>query len=175
MQIETRSSPFFITNPVNGNVTAASITFPVPSLSAPTGDGVIPMGHGGGTSANGLQLVPYGAGSPTNTFSLNAYGWRPTEGYGGTKPLWVAYLLASFTCTLCTVPGLAGADVDDSQLFAGTIALVVGNANISNEVISPTGNVVAHIVLDAKGSRFVEVRFGTGSSATSCNCLATRI
>ncbi len=129
----------------------------------------------GSTAPNGLLLVPYGAGSSTNTFLMNVYGWTPTKGENGAKPLWVAIELATFTCTLCTVPGLAGADVNASQLLCGTIALGVGNANVSNEILSPTGNVVAHILLDVKGAKLVEIRFGTGSSATSCNCLYKRI
>lgn len=180
MQIDTRSSPFFISNPT-GNVTTASITFPVPTLVKPTptpnpnGDGVIEMGQGGGMSAQGLMIVPYGAGIATNTFSLSCYGWRPTEGQNGQKIVWVAYTLADFTCTLGTVPGVNLGDVNASQLFCGTIVLTVGNANISNEIVSPTGNDAAHILLDAKGSKFIELRFGTGASATSCNALVTRV
>lgn len=181
VQIDTRTGPFQIANPVNGNTTASSITFPVPTTSPPAGDGVIPMGETiGQVAPNGLMLVPYGAGSATNTFTLNAYGWRKTTGYtvgaqSQTLPLWVAYLLASFTCTLSTVPGLGNTDVNASQLFAGTITLVTGNANVSNEILSPTGNVVAHIMLDAKGSNYVQLLYGTGGSATSCNCLWARV
>ncbi len=174
MIIETTSVPLTISNP-GGNITAASITFPVPTLTIPTGDGVINLGLGGQMTANGLFLIPYGAGSAAQTFTMAVYAWHNTLGYGGAKQLWVAAELATFTCTLCTVPGLAGADVNASQLFCGTIALGVGNANVSNEILSPTGNVVAHILLDVKGAKLVEIRFGTGSSATSCNCLYKRI
>jgi hypothetical protein len=179
VQIDTRSTVFALTN-AGGNVTTASITFPLPATSSPvgvgvaSGDGVIPLGAGGSLAPNGLQIVPFGAGSSTNTFSMNVYGWREVRGPAvavGTVNLYVAYVLATFTCTLCTVPGLANTPVNASQLFCGTIALVAGNANISNEVVSPTGNTVAHVIVDVKGSKWVEVRFGTGSSATSCNAL----
>jgi hypothetical protein len=176
VQLDTRSGTFLVTN--SANVTASSITFPVPQTATPSGDGVIEMGGTVGALApNGLILVPFGVGSATNTFTMNAYGWRRTVGGGvpSTDPLWVAYQLAAFTVTLCTVPGLANTDVNASQLFTGTITLTSGNANVSTEVVSPTGNVVAHIVLDAKGSQFVELRFGTGGSATSCNCLAAKV
>ena len=177
MEIDTRSSSFFITNPVSGNVTAASITYPVPQLAEPSGDGVIPMGTGGGTMcAPGLFILPYGAGTAAQTFTMAAYAWTRTLGnLQSTAPIWVASTLATFTCTLSTVPGLANTDVNSSQLFCGTIALVVGNANVSVEVVSPTGNTVASIALDAKGAKLVELRFGTGSSATSCNALVRRM
>lgn len=182
MQIDTRSGPFAVTN--SSNVSAASITFPLPTLTRPSGDGVIMMGgdqmHMGALAPNSLILVPFGTGSATQTFTLNAYGWRETTGATGTagttgtQSLWVAYELATFTCTLSTVPGITGTDVNASQLFAGTITLGVGNANVSNEIISPTGNVIAHIILDAKGSRFVELRFAKGTN-TDCNCLAAKV
>ncbi len=177
MEIDTRSAPFFLAYPT-ANSTATSITFPVPTLTEPTGDGVIGMnrssGYSGEYSANGLIIIPYGAGSATNTMLMNCYGWRPTIGRLA-KPLWVAFELATFTVTLCTVPGIAGADVNESQLFAGTISLGVGTANVSNEIVSPTGNVVGHILLDTKGCVLVQILFDRNSSSTSCNALVARM
>lgn len=173
MQIDTRSEQFVITN--SANSTATSITFPVPTTTMPSGDGIIQVGQGGSTAPNSLMLVPYGAGTAAQTFLMNAYGWRRTTGLGGKIPIWVAVELATFTCTLATPPGLTDCDVNASQLFCGTITLGVGNANVSVEIVSPTGNVIAHIVLDAKGSQLVELRFSTNSSATSCNCLAAKV
>lgn len=193
MLIETRSSKFQISNP-GGNSTAASIVEPLPSLTSPdiaavstgvtsVGDGVIALGGGsagipGGIVApNSLILVPYGAGSSTQTFTMKVYAWRRTLAATGPPtqfPIWVPYLLASFTVTLGTAPGLATADVNASQLFATTIVLVTGNANISNEIVSPGSNVLAHIVLDAKGAQFVEFRYAV-VTATSANCLVATL
>jgi len=182
MIIETISPPFAISNP-GADVTTSSITEPSPTATTPTGDGVLSIGGGetgqGGKVSNGLLIVPYGVGSATNTFSMKIYGWRSVRQRQGATtpiiPLWVPYLLASFTCTLCTLAGVAGTPVDNTHLFCGTITLGVGNANISNEIISPTGNVMASIILDRKGSQLVEVRFGTGGSATSANCLYAEV
>ena len=170
--IETRAASFLLASTTNDTTT--TITVPVPTLTKPSGNGVIAMGDGGAVSSNGLLLVPYGAGSATNTFTMHAYSWTPTLGVGAL-PVWIPYTLATFTCTLSTVPGIALGDVNASQLFCGTIALVVGNVNVSHEIISPTGNTVGHIMLDTKGSVLTELRFGTGGSATSCNCLARRM
>jgi hypothetical protein len=174
MQIDIRSAPLRITNAVD--VTAATVTLPVPTATKPSGDGVIDMGTDGGMTASGLFLQPYGTGSATNTFSMSVYGWRQvtprlTQGNG----LWVYTTLATFTCTLGTQTGVANSPIDNTHLFVTTIALVIGNANISNEVLSPGDNTPAHITLLAKGCTLIEVRFGTGSSATSCNCLVSRI
>lgn len=198
MQIDTRGGRFAISNP-GGNVARNGIVEPVPfsTITAPTPqqnapstgvvttnqltDGVIEMaGDGatgpGGLTANSLQMIPYGTGSATNTFTMKAYGWRRTGGVGANLTgLWVPYLLASFTVTLGTATGVGGCDVNASQLLATTIALVTGNANVSNEILSPTGNVIAHIILDAKGAAYVELRFSTGGVATDCNCMVAKV
>src|SRR5438105_2097653 len=124
---------FQIGNP-GGNSTAATIVEPLPQLAPPgtavstgvttAGDGVIAMGEqitsggAGGMTANSLMLVPYGAGTATQTYTLKVYGWRRTIPMGGTAggsgpcPIWIPFLLCSFTITLGTAPGLAGSDVN---------------------------------------------------------------
>lgn len=165
-RLEQRSDKFSVSN--SADSTATSITFPAPQTTEPSGDGVIRMGAGGTIAPSGLQLVPFGVGTSGQTFLMNAYGWRET--FTPTGRLWVAFPLGNFTCTLCTVPGLSGTDVDATHLFVGTITGTVA----PNEVISPTGNVVAYIELDPKGAKFVELRFSTNSSATAMNCLYAR-
>lgn len=174
--IETPSNNFHIVNTTD--VTTSSVTEPVPTVVKPSGTGVIEMGFNGGVAPNGVMLVPYGVGSATNTFTLKVYGWRPTLGAQGTvlkDPLWVPFLLASFTCTLCTKTGVTSSDIDATHLFCDTIVLVTGNANVSNEIISPTGNVIANIIMDVKGVKLLELRYATGGSATSANCLAAEM
>lgn len=174
MQIDIRSGPLFITNATD--VTAGSVTLPASTATKPSGDGVIKMGDIGGMTASGLLLQPYGVGTAANTFSMNVYGWREveprlTQGNG----LWVPMTLATFTCTLGTQTGVANSPIDATHLFVTTIVLGIGNAYISNEIVTPNDNTPAHIILTAKGCTLIEVRFGTGSSSTSCNCLASRI
>lgn len=190
MQIDTRSMPFQIGNP-GGNSTAGSIVEPLPQLAVPgttttsgvttAGDGIIAMaeqisqGGFGAMTSNSLMLIPYGAGSSTQTYTLKCYGWRRTIPMGGvTAGIWVPFLLASFTVTLGTAPGLAGTDVNASQLFNTTLALVAGNANVSNEIVSPGSNVIGHIILDCKGVQYVETRYAM-VSATSGNCLVAKL
>lgn len=174
MLIDLRAADLFITNPT-ANVTVTSITLPVSQLTPPSGDGVFDIGRPeGGIAPPSVILIPYGAGSATNTFTMSVYGWRHTLG-GNARQEWVPMILASFTCTLCTSPGVAGGDVNASQLFCGTIVMVMGNANISNEVLSPATNDIGHVVVATKGVRLIQVLFGTGSSATSCNALATKV
>lgn len=199
MILQTLSAAYQVANG-GGNSTATSTAVPVYTSEASgqdprffalsagvqsQGDGVVPCGELQGMAPNSVIIRPYGAGSSTNTFNLSVYGWNrvvmgPTA--PGTTPptapiyaAWDPILLAKFVCTLNTEPGLANTPVNASQLFCGTITLSVGNANVSNEIVSPTGNVPAHIVLDVKGSQFIEFRYDRNSSATSCNALVRKM
>lgn len=178
MTIDTPSTPCY---PVcTANVTASSITEPVPTTTEPSGSGVIAWGRGGEVAATALKLIPYGVGSDTNTFNMNVYGWEhyPELQQVGLG-LWVPVMLATFTgCELDSgMPGLAGAVLGSTQYFCSDITLALGNSGISVEVVSPghANNKIAHVVIDAKGARYVEVRFGTGGSATSANALWRRM
>lgn len=126
---------------------------------------------------NRIIIVPFGAGSDTNTFVMRVIGWRIAyerdTGARQDNAIWIPVKLAEFTCTLSTPPGLAGKVVNASQLFADTIALVgtSGNDDIDISITSPADNTIAHVVVDNKGSHKVELQFSTGGSATSCNAL----
>lgn len=175
--IKTQSSEVSRVAATNITTAGTSIANPACTAAGPTGDGIILMGSPSGAySSNGLLLVPFGVGSATNTFLMSVFAWdfvhpKTAQNAG----MWVAWLLASFTCTLCTVAGLAGGEVDATQLFCDTITLGKGNANVSNEIVSPTGNVIASIVLDTKGAKRVQTSFVINASATSCNTLYRKL
>lgn len=182
MEIDTRSSEMALALAANSTATGTSISNPAdqlqptspPSLS---GVGIIPMGVGGAYSANGLQIVPFGVGSNTNTFLLSIFGWdfirNPSQ---QVNAQWTAWLLASFTCTLSSsITGIAGGAIPATSYYCDTISLNKGNANVSNEIISPTGGVKASITLDAKGARYVQLSFAMNASATSANALWRRL
>lgn len=179
MLIETRSTDLTKLLTANSTVADASISEPAWTATQPaTGPttGVIDMSLTGQSSANALKFFPFGAGVATNTFLLSVFGWdlvhpRLTQHSG----IWISWLLASFTCTLNTVAGVPGTEVDENQLACGTIALVVGNANVSNEILSPTGNLVASILLDTQGAKLVQPKFATNGSATSANTLYRKV
>ena len=175
--IDTRSVPLVVTNAAN--VTAATITLPIPKTTPPSGDGVILLGHGGQETASAVKIVFFGVGSDTNTFQANVYGWEVQKATKqGDYDLWVPTLLASFSSIELDsgMPGVVNADIPAADYFATAITLGTGNSGISVEVVSPGhGADIAHAIVDTKGCRFLEVRFGTGSSATSCNALVKRL
>ncbi len=173
MRIETLSQPYFRARSVNQ--TSASFVSKVPTLTEPVGDAATATGAsvidfmagGEGTFVqNGAMIVPYGTGADTNTFSVRIIAWKPF----GT--LWVPVLLAELLCTLSSGNPGAGTAIPSTMLFAETITLTHGNANVSIDVVSPAASgVIAHALLDLKGATKIELSFQTGSSATDCNAL----
>ena len=124
------------------------------------------------------MLLFFGVGSDSNTFSANFYGWQRMPSVNNLDT-WVPVLLATFTSITLdsTQPFAAGADYGVTNLFAVAATLGVGNSGTSVEVVSPghAAHEIAHVVLDTKGSRYVEMRGTTGGSVTSWNALYKRM
>ncbi len=176
MQIEEVPIPWLLTNATN--VSTNGFTAPVPTPTMPSGDGVMMMGQYGGVASTSMELCFFGAGSNTNTFAANVYGWTQQQSVVGNSPLWVPVLLATFNeITLdAAFSGVAGSDVPADQMFASACSLVIGNTGISVEVLSPGPGVgLAHVVLSVKGQKLISILYSTGGSATSCNALWRRI
>jgi hypothetical protein len=179
--IDTRSVPMSLVSPTNISADA-SIVEPAPTITKPvsnTHGGVFALGEGGEQTASGIKLVFFGLGSDTNTFSAFVYGWEFLKSTAGKTGLWVPTLLATFT-TITLVseqPGVDGTDVPSSNFFAAAATLGVGNSGISVEVVSPgeAAAEIAHVVVDTKGCKLMEVRFAMGGSATSGNALWKRL
>lgn len=150
------------------NATDASFPSKVPTVTEPTGDGVIDVTKNG-IVYNNIILVPFGTNANDQTFKLRLIGWRKVS------TLWVPVPLMQATCTLSSsIPGVSGATVSNSNYFVDTVTLESWvNSNVSAEAVSPTGNIAAHILADMKGFAKVEVTFDRNSSAASCNTLYT--
>ncbi len=174
MFLDDRCGPLTPVSTVD--ITTASITEPVPTYTEPSGDGIVELNAptGGGTVQQ-LLVLPYGTDTATHTFLMALYGWRISSGRPGapgTRRIWVPYFLSSFTCTLSTVPGLSKADVDQTELFAGTIVVLKGGTvGYDYTIANPAGNSVANVRVRVYGASKVEIRFGLNSSSASCNAL----
>jgi hypothetical protein len=176
MLIDTRSVKFNRFLSTNATTVGTSITQSPPQKLKPACNqttGIIDLAHGGPTSGNGIIILPYGTDTATETFLLELYAWgRVAPKIGQLAEVWMSFLLAAYTCTLCTYHcGIAGGEVDENQLAVGTIVQTIGNANVSSEVISPAGNKQASIILDTKGAELVEPKFAINGSSVSCNAV----
>jgi len=61
--------------------------------------------------------------------------------------------------------------VSATNYYADTITRTTGIENVSDQILSPTGDVAGHVVVDVKGFRYVLVEPIVGTAA-SVNVLA---
>lgn len=148
------------------NVTAASITNPTPSTTAPTGDGVFNMALSADAGLNAVQLVFYG----TRTSADNETFTARVTGYRKVGTLWVPFPLLALSMVQGTSVGVAGADVVATEYFADTIAVTSAFTSLY-EVSSPADNTIAYVTIDPVGCRYLRVDLAKGTNA-SCNVLA---
>ena len=169
MHLETLSTALAKTHATD----ATDTSFPskIPTGTEPSGNGVIELGLYGGLIQNGIVLLPYATSGDNDTFSMRLIGWR-VLGSLSTTLLWVPVVLVELACTASTVVGVATRLVAATERFVDTITLVTGNDDISIDIVSPTGNVIAHVVADLKGFQKVELTFdSTAAGTTAMNCL----
>lgn len=182
MLIDTQSQPLVT---LNSAMVTGTLTEPVTTMTRPSGTGVFLLGtdaiHPGMHTASAVMLVPFGVGSDAQTFTMNVYGWQRYHSITGQPQYdaWVPVLLATFTAITLDANQAYPSNFDLSaanMFFCRAITLGVGNAGTSVEVVSPAGtnHEIAHIILDTKGSSFLEARYTVGTN-TSCNCLCKKM
>jgi hypothetical protein len=147
------------------NDTASSFAPKVATVTRPSGTGIIAIEQVGRFTRNNVIVIPYGIGADNTTMSARVISWREASG------LWIPTIVCEVACTLSTSIGVAAQTVLDTERFADTLSLTLGNAGVDCQVFSPANNTPAHVVVDAKGASVLEVIFTTGGSATSCNAL----
>jgi hypothetical protein len=162
------------------NVTDSSFDSLIPTTTEPTTaliDGVIELGNSDIVS-NNLLLLFFGAGADDSTFSARLVGWKPaiaTPTATGTT-LWVPVPLCQFNVILSTAVGVADAVVINTDRFADTITVTMGNELTDVTVISPAtstaavANVIASALVDMKGFRKFQMIFDM-TGATNGNAL----
>lgn len=172
----TLSTAFFKSHVTNS--TASSFASKIPTITEPTGDGVIKLTDVENAVENNLLIVPYGTASDNHTFNMRIIGWREVLSNVAGKSLWVPVILAELACTHCAAVGVAGSPVVAAERFVDTITLTTGNSGISIEVFSPgsvaaTADLIGHVVVDAKGFKKIEITFDLGSG-TDLNALCAK-
>lgn len=174
--VDSKIQPWRLARSVNQ--TSASFVSKVPTTTEPKGDAgtatgasVIELSNNGMCGPSAAKIVPFGTTTNDNTFNVRVIGWERLP-YPSGLDLWVPTTLAEVTATLGTSPGVDGTLVTSSNLFADTLVLVTGNANVSMEIISPANDTIAHFIVSLKGSMKLELSFSiAGGTATDMNAL----
>ncbi len=151
-----------------GNPYDAANTSGTGDAATATGASVIKCGIDGGICNNSVCVIPYGTATDGQTCNIRVYGWHDVVGTQSWFPKLLCELQATFDSGH---PGVAGGAVVVGELFAKTLTVTYGNANVSCEVVSAaTTKLGAHAIVDLKGAKLLEVTFSVGT-ATSGNAL----
>lgn len=177
------------------NTTDTSFPSRVPTATAPTGVGddvaqtvsaVFDVGFDANmpngairSEKNLIKIIPFGAGSDTNTFAMRVIGWqlaykRDVAHNDELEALWIPHTLGEFSCALSTPTGVAGRTCVATDLFCDTITLVStsGNDDVDISITSPADNTIAHVKIDVAGCQKVEIVFDL-TGASSANALVS--
>ena len=153
------------------NSTASSYAAKIPTLTEPTGAGVWTTDKGGGRIQNVVTVKPYAIASDNDTFKMRVIGWNKCDEGTPAAVMWFPTVLVDLALTASAEVGVAGGVVLGTERFADTMTLTTGNDDVSVDIVSPTGDVSAHAVIDLKGSQKIEFSFAIVSGATSMNAL----
>lgn len=152
------------------NSTDSSFASKIPTITEPTGTGVIDFAGPGKPMPDTVIIVPFGVGSNNQTFDMRVLGWRPVDPTApATKSrLWVPELLLGISCTLTgSVVGVAASPIVAANLFVDVITVSYGIGIKSDPPIDTYPNRVA---LGLEGYSKLEFIFDM-TGATSGNAL----
>jgi hypothetical protein len=110
-----------------------------------------------------VQVVPFGTDAADETFDMRIWGWSKCS----IAEIWVPTLLLDISCTLGAIDGaVIGAD----HLMCDTITVNDGAADNGRwlSVISPAEDLVASIMVNTRGCRYLDFDFDlTGAAAAN--------
>jgi hypothetical protein len=174
MTVAPNWTKLFATNSTNG-----SFVSPAPSITRPSGDGVIDWNpEAGGAVQNGVMLKFIGTDADNEAANVRVYQWAwcPDLTTPGNldKGLWERTCLGQFLVTLSAITGIGSRVVASTDFYADTIAAATAwtaQDGVSFNIVSPENDLPGHLVLDMKGPQLLQVEFDL-TTAASMNCLA---
>lgn len=166
------------TLPKTDTVTAPTATTTFLQDATATGWIDLAFNNKGQVVPDAIKVKCYGTGADNTTGEFRLFGISPVYTANSRDPLSYTYtVLAHFSFTLSAAVGVAAGAVVAAERYADTYTRVLGNANISDQLISPAGSSTAdyagHVVVNTKGFRylFFDLYVGAGSPATDVNAL----
>jgi hypothetical protein len=157
---------------LTSNSANAAYATKIDVVALPTSAGYINLASGsaGDYTPNSVLFKFYGTNSDNQTGNCRVYGLRPCQDSTGTLS-YTHVLLGEWAFTLsAALTGVAGGLVGASEYYADTVTRTYGIENVSDQLLSPTGDVPAQVLMDAKGHSVLFVEFKVGT-ATNLNAL----
>lgn len=163
------------------NENASGFASKIPTVTEPTNDGVLNLTSSGILVVQNIKLWPILLGSENDVSSMRIIGWHRIL-LDGSTTLWMPTPIGEFVCTASATVGVAGAAVVATERFCDTITpvakmtrdqvIAAGTAIGSNyEVMSPTVDLIAHIIMPLSGFEKIEVTSDQTTGTSTFNVL----
>lgn len=132
-------------------------------ITEPSGEGVYELRKRNVDSsknvANTVEMVFLMSSTNTHndTAAVRVYGMQPLRYSGSDENMWIPVLLREVNVTQGALTGLSDgtAGVPDEEYFVDTITAVTPSG--SDGIISPAGDQVATLTIDARGCSFIKM------------------
>lgn len=163
------------------NANSSSFASKIPTITEPVNDGVIDLLNNGILVSKKIKLWPILLGSDNDVSSMRVIGWHSVL-LDTFTTLWFPTPIGEYVCTACGAVGVAGAAVLNTERFCDTITpvakmtrdrvIAAGTAiNSDYEIMSPTADLIAHIIMPIKGFQKLEFTFDQTTGTPTQNVL----
>ena len=163
------------------NENASGFASKVPTITEPTGDGVLNLAYLQNKVPRFIKLWPILLGSDNDVSSMRLIGWHSVLKDGSTT-LWFPTVIGEFVCTASAAVGVAAAAVLDTERFCDTIVpvaartrdqkIAAGTSTGSQyESLSPVGDLIGHIIMPIAAFEKLELTSDQTTGTATFNCL----
>lgn len=171
--MQTRRPPF---RALTTNSSDSGFPSRIPTITEPSGNGVIDLVNNGSLVPERLRIWPFGLGANNDAFSVRLIGWHKV---GTVYPfLWVPTIFAELGAVMGNVTGIAGAPVLNTEFFADTLTIVsegTFTADVTRfgsiRLYSPANDTPAHAVIPLEPFDKIELTFDQTTNTPTMNAL----
>lgn len=183
------------------NINTSAFAAIPPTITKPSGAGVLDLLHSQTGSAQGnistptthnipkrIFLMPYGLGSDNDAFDMKVTGWwRLGDDQSSTKQIWIPTALVVFSAIISgTAKGVAGSSLLATEFLADTLTIKTGGttepvitnndfagAAVQGRTIrySPADDTPAWAIMELWGVELLQFQFDQTTNTPTMNCL----
>lgn len=136
------------------NSVATEFASKIPTLTEPTGAGVISLPSSGGPKF--VLITPFGTDAANETFDMRVVGWSYSS-----DGVWIPFIMIQVAVVL----GAAAVSGLTNHFLADTITFTAGDDEA--KIISPANDTVAHLLLHTRGFKELDYDFDLGTAAAA--------
>lgn len=123
-----------------------------------------------GVVADRIKVIPFGAGSDTDTFDMRLWAWDFLKETGTLGGIWIPTLLCDVSLALSTPVGIASHKPVNTDRFVDSVTINHGDDNVNIRELSSAENLISYFVIDMEGAELLQFDFDM-TGATNGNCL----